>query len=30
MIDERPPVEVALGVDGPRYRDLFLATVTGT
>jgi pyrimidine-specific ribonucleoside hydrolase len=30
MIDERPPVEVALGVDGPRYRDLFLATLTGT
>jgi pyrimidine-specific ribonucleoside hydrolase len=29
MIDERPAVAVALGVDGPRYRDLFLSAVPG-
>lgn len=29
MIDERPLVDVALGVDGPRYRDLYLSTVAG-
>jgi pyrimidine-specific ribonucleoside hydrolase len=29
MIDERPAVAVALGVDGPRYRDLFLSAVAG-
>jgi pyrimidine-specific ribonucleoside hydrolase len=27
MIDARPVVEVALGVDGPRYRDLYLSAV---
>ncbi|HEX9335427.1 MAG TPA: nucleoside hydrolase, partial [Pseudonocardiaceae bacterium] len=30
MVDERPLVSVALGVDGPRYRDLFLSAITTT
>jgi pyrimidine-specific ribonucleoside hydrolase len=29
MTTDRPIVDVALGVDGPRYRDLYLSTVAG-